>query len=58
MTKNMKSGVVSLLGGIGVIVLLIGIFTNAYSFNVGFISAIAIWIITGAVSKIIGVKKN
>lgn len=58
MTKNMKNGIVSLLGGIGVIVLLIGIFTNLYTFNVGLVSAIAIWIITGAISTMLGNKKN
>lgn len=57
MSKNTKKGIVALLGGAGIIVLLIGIFTDVYSFTVGLIAALAIWIITGAVSTMIGVKK-
>ena len=47
----------SFLGGVGFIVLLVGIFTNAYEFWVGVIAAIAIWIVSGAVSTWLGVKK-
>ena len=54
MSKNAKKALINLLGGAGVIVLLIGLFTDAYSFMVGLIAALAIWIITGAVSTWLG----
>jgi hypothetical protein len=43
--------------GAGFIVLIIGIFTDAYEFWVGVIAALAIWIVSGALSTWIGVKK-
>ena len=57
MSPNAKKALISLLGGVGFIVLLIGIFTDAYEFWVGVIAAIAIWIVSGAVSTWLGVKK-
>jgi hypothetical protein len=56
MSPNEKKIINSLLGGVGFIVLLIGIFTDAYEFWVGAIAAIAIWIVSGAVSTWLGVK--
>lgn len=56
MLKNTKKGVITLLGGAGVIAFFIGLFTGAYSFWVGFIIALSIWIVTGAVSMMIEVK--
>jgi hypothetical protein len=50
MSSNAKKAIITLLGGAGVIVLLIGLFTGAYDFFVGLIAAIAIWIVTGAAS--------
>lgn len=46
------------MGGAGAVVLLIGIFTSAYDFTTGLIIAIAIWILTGALSTAMGVKKE
>jgi hypothetical protein len=57
MSPNEKKAINSLLGGVGFIVLLIGIFTDAYEFWVGVIAAIAIWIVSGAVSTWLGAKK-
>ncbi len=57
MSSNEKKALIRLLGGTGFIVLLVGIFTNAYEFWVGVIAAIAIWIVSGAVSTWLGVKK-
>ncbi len=57
MSPNEKKALMSFLGGVGFIVLLVGIFTNAYEFWVGVIAAIAIWIVSGAVSTWLGVKK-
>jgi hypothetical protein len=38
-------------------VLIIGIFTDAYEFWVGVIAALAIWIVSGALSTWLGIKK-
>jgi hypothetical protein len=57
MSVNAKKALITLLSGAGVVVLLIGIFTNAYGFWVGLIAAIGIWIVTGAISTWLGVKK-
>ena len=56
MSRNTKKGLTTLLGGAGVILFLIGLFTNAYSFWIGFILALSVWIVTGAVSMMMGVK--
>jgi|GEM_PF-277270 len=56
MTRNTKKGLIALLGGLGLIIFLIPIFTTLYSFNIGLITAIAIWIITGAISTMLGIK--
>jgi len=58
MKKNEKEALVKLLGGIGLIVLLIGLFTNLYEFMYGLVAAIAIWILTGVVAKYLGVEKK
>lgn len=56
MNKNQKQAIVGLLSGIGVIVLLLGIFTEIYVFTTGLIIAIAIWILNGVLAKYWGVK--
>lgn len=43
-------------GGIGLIVLLIGAFTDIYGFTSGLIAAIAIWIVTGVLRSYWGLK--
>jgi hypothetical protein len=58
MKENQKKALVALLGGIGTIVLLIGIFTDLYKFTYGLVAAIAIWIVTGVVAKYLGIKKE
>ena len=58
MKKNQKEALVKLLGGIGLIVLLIGLFTEMYDFMHGLVAAIAIWILTGVVAKYYGVEKE
>jgi len=55
MKKNAKLALIKLLGGIGVIVLLIGLFTPLYEFMYGLVAAIAVWIVTGAVAIYLGV---
>ena len=58
MKKNEKEALVKLLGGIGLIVLLIGLFTGLYEFLHGLVAAIAIWILSGVVAKYLGVEKK
>ncbi len=58
MSKTAKKTLVSILTALGVIALLVGIFTDAVSFSVGLIIAIVFWIASGIVAKYWGVKKD
>jgi hypothetical protein len=58
MRYNQKQAIIKLLGGAGLIVLLIGLFTGVYEFMHGLIAAIAIWIVAGAVATFIGVDRK
>ena len=58
MKRRESEALVKLLGGIGLIVLLVGLFTNLYEFMHGLVAAIAIWIITGVVKSYFGVEKR
>lgn len=58
MKNNIKNGIMALFGGLGLIALLLGVFTSVYPFNTGLIIAISIWIITGIVSAFAGIKRN
>ena len=58
MNKSQKEALVWLLGSVGLIVLLISIFTNFYSFNYGLLGAIIIWIIAGFVKRFYGIKER
>jgi len=57
MKKHEKKALVKLLGGLGLIILLIGIFTNLYPFTYGLVTALAVWILTGVVKVYLGVKR-
>lgn len=56
MKKHEKDALVKLMGGIGLIILLLGIFTPL-PFTYGLVTALAIWILTGALKVYLGVKK-
>lgn len=58
MKKNEKQAVLKLLGGLGVIVLLVGLFTPLYEFMYGLVAAIAIWIFSGVVTVYFGMEKK
>ena len=58
MSINAKRAVTSFLGLIGLIVLLVGLFTEAYKFVIGLIVAIAIWAGSGILARYWGVKKG
>jgi len=57
-SSRTKRAITSLLGLIGLIVLLVGLFTHAYSFMIGVIIAIAIWAGSGILARYWGVKKD
>ena len=57
MSKNAKRAYVSALSAVGVIILLVGIFTP-FSFVAGLIIAIACWIASGILGRYWGVKKE
>lgn len=58
MKKNQKEALVMLLGGLGAIILLIGLFTDLYEYMHGLIAAIAVWILTGVTGKYLDVGKK
>jgi len=58
MSRNAKRAYVSALSALGVIILLLGIFTPLIGFVVGLIIAIACWIASGILGRYWGVKKG
>ena len=58
MSRNAKRAYISILSLIGLIVLLVGLFTDAYDFMIGLIIAIAIWVGSGILARYWGVKKE
>ena len=58
MSRNAKRAYISILSALGLIILLVGIFTDAFSFWVGLIIAIACWVGSGILAKYWGVKKD
>lgn len=57
MSRNAKVAYVSLLGLVGLIVLLVGLFTAAYGFFIGLIIAIACWVGSGILAKYWEIRK-
>jgi len=57
MSRNAKIAYVSLLSLVGLIVLLVGLFTPAFGFFVGLIVAIACWVGSGILAKYWEIKK-
>jgi len=58
MKKNQKEALVWLLGAIGFLILLGGIFTHLYEFTYGLIVAIIIWTMAGFVRRYYGIKER
>ena len=58
MKKHEKEAIIKLLGGIGLIVILVGLFTDLYDFLYGLVAAIALWILSGAVAKYWKIEKK
>lgn len=57
MKKNQKQAIVGLMSALGLIVLLIGLFTPLYEFMYGLVAAIALWVLSGVVAQYLDVKK-
>ncbi|MHA1974567.1 MAG: zinc ribbon domain-containing protein [Candidatus Hodarchaeales archaeon] len=51
MHHHHKSTLQSLISGLGVILLLIGLFTDTYDFGVGLILGMICWVISGAIGS-------
>jgi len=58
MSKNAKIAYVSLLSLLGLVFLLVGIFTSVYDFTIGLILAIICWSGSGILARYWGVKKE
>ncbi|MFW9991834.1 MAG: hypothetical protein ACFFD4_07220 [Candidatus Odinarchaeota archaeon] len=52
--RNLKTGIVSFLGGAGLVVLIMGIFTDWLEFEIAIVIAMSIWVVTGALAAYIG----
>lgn len=57
MAENTKQLIVSLMGVAGVVVLLLGLFSESYDFMVGLVIAIGLWMVSGLVAQYWGVPK-
>jgi len=58
MKKNEKEAMVWLIGVIGVLFLLVGIFSSEFSFTDGLLIAIVLWIIAGFMRRVWKVEKK
>ena len=58
MKNHQKQSLLSLLGGIGLIVLLSGIFIDTIQFMDALFVALCIWIMTGVLSKFLGINRK
>jgi len=58
MSNEAKRAYVSILSLVGLVVLLLGIFTSAYDFFVGLIIAIVCWVGSSILGRYWGVKKE
>jgi len=50
-TKNTKELIVGALGVAGLVVMLLGLFTDSYAFMLGLVIAIGIWSISGLFAR-------
>lgn len=58
MNHNFKQGIISLIGGIGLLILLAGIFLNSVPFDYAIFIAISLWMLTGVIAKFMGVNRH
>jgi hypothetical protein len=57
MKRNEQLALITLLGGFGVLAVLIGLFTGLYGLMHGVVIAMAIWVVTGSLAVLWGIKK-
>lgn len=58
MKDNAKRAYISLISLAGLIVLLVGLFTDLYGFLIGLIIAIALWVGSGILARYWGIKEG
>ena len=58
MSPQAKSAYISIIGLVGLVVLLVGLFLQVYDFIIGLIIAIVLWIGSGILARYWGVKKE
>lgn len=58
MSKQAKTAYISIISLLGLVALLVGIFTHVYAFSVGLIIAIVLWVGSGILGRYWGVKKE
>ena len=58
MKKNEKEAMIWLIGVVGVLFLLVGIFSSEFSFTDGLLIAIVLWIIAGFMRRVWKVEKK
>lgn len=58
MSTRAKKAYVSLISLVGLVVLLVGLFTHVYNFMTGLIAAIVLWVGSGILARYWGVKKE
>lgn len=58
MTYKYIQGILSLIAGIALIVLIIGIFSNVIPFNIALFIAISLWILAGVGESYLGIQRS
>ena len=58
MEPHQKQGILSFLGGLGVIILVAGIFIDGIPFWTSLYVAIVLWMLTGVVAKFFGISRD
>ena len=58
MSQQAKIASISVISLVGLVVLLVGVFTDVYSFTLGLIIAIVCWVGSGILARYWGVKKE
>ncbi|MFC2059919.1 hypothetical protein ACFLTZ_02340 [Chloroflexota bacterium] len=58
MSTNAKRAIVSLFGGLGLILLLLGAIGDVYPTSTGVIIMLGCWVVSGVLAKFWGLKKE